>query len=414
MRLPSASRVGLAAHCLYPWTSDHPWDDGDSPAAAFGRAVHACAELLPGFDERQIASDLGIDCDDVVPLIYALAAHAHGLSEADAKRLPMYVSHISGVVLEAGRTACVRAEVAIAYDVMTMHARCAARGEVRDRSRRGPDEMILIIDLLVEGAQAWAINWKTGRSARYEHPRDSPQLRAEALAVYRLLGRAPRASIGAVDEDGVIMRSHDFTTWELDTIAAELMELRRRQIEEPSVPRPGMHCRDLYCPMVSRCPATRGALAAVDRPSELPMPLGGIAIRSDEHLRSVRERVALIEEGLPHIKRAMREYLVKRGAVEVTPGVYYGPVEHKGRERVDLEVPGATEVVERHLGPEAAKEAVEVSASKTSLARGVRAAAEVGQRAAMERALLGELRAVGAIKEGSPYVTLEEFRKDEQ
>jgi hypothetical protein len=65
---------------------------------------------------------------------------------------------------------------------------------------------------------------------------------------------------------------------------------------------------------------------------------------------------------------------------------------------------------------EAADAAVEVSASKASIARGVAKAVEGagrGAKAAKEREVMARLRELGAIRTGAPYTVFEEWTAKE-
>lgn len=412
--LPSASKLGLARECLYPWTSGIRWPgDFDSRAAAFGKAVHKVAEVC-------IESAPWCTWDEAIEWClwgYDIEPAQHRRFRACAERVREEIDELEHVAVDMDERfrMCIEAEVAFLYDVPKCTARRVTMEHARDRDLRGPTEIAAIVDVVYwrDGVPR-VRNWKTGRTARETAARDSLQLRLEALAAARALGWSRVvAELAHVDEDGVEVDAVDLDAFALDGAAGELLELGdEMQVEQ--APRPGPWCAGLFCPIREKCPAIRGALRQVD-PAPLGLPFS-VEITSAEHCASVRNRRKAVEAACEQIKKAEHDWIAKHGAIEVAPGVMCGLKEHRGRETIDVEKPGAMAAIREVLGSdEAADVAVEVSASKASIARGVaKAAAAKGvPKATLEREVFARLREVGAISEGKPYTKVEEWKVEE-
>jgi hypothetical protein len=318
---------------------------------------------------------------------------------------------------QLGRCLGTLAEQAFLYDIRACSSRQVPMEHIRERKPRRAAEIAVIIDLIYYDADGvpHVRDWKTGWRAAAEPAADSTQLRLCGLAAARAFGW-PRVVVemAHVSEDGVEIDPFEMSAFDLDAEAGALLAMLD-EMRQPQQPRPGPHCNSMYCPIVASCPSTKAALAQVD-PAPLALPLS-VEITSAEHCASVRQRRKAVEAALERIKEAEHAYVLAHGPVEVAPGVLYGARERLGRETIDVEASGAMAAIRAALGSdEAADAAVEVSASKASIARGVAKAVEGagrGAKAAKEREVMARLRELGAIRTGAPYTVFEEWTAKE-
>lgn len=410
MRLPSASKLDLAAICLFPWTSGLRWPrDVSSSQAEYGRALHRVAELAVGL-VLVLSKAYGLALDDTWLLAYAWLEYGHGIEGAALRSFRAAAAELRANVAELGSEE-VYAEVALFFDLVAGSARFTTIEAIRDYKQRGKNEIALIIDLIYfdDAGRPHVRDWKTGKGATETDARDSAQLRLCGLAAARAFGwRDLVIEFGHVSADGIELDAAELSAFDLDVMAGELLEMRQR-MEEPARPSPGTHCRSMYCPIVAECPITKTALASVYAgPMGLPM---SAEIISAEHLVSVRQRRKMVEAALETIKHAEHAWVLKNGPVEVAPGILYGARQHDGREQIDLDVPGALTALRAELG-EHTDTALEITSSKAAIGRAAAKAAPKGQKAALERKVMGKLRELGALKSGAPYVVYEEFQKE--
>jgi hypothetical protein len=411
-RCPSASRIPLAEHCVYPWTSGASWPEKGprTPAQRYGDAFHALAEAIA----REIEPGEGvIDLEGKA----AAVAEKHGLTPTEERTLLSDAGHIFDTIAADRVRGPRHAEVAAAFDPYTGTRRMLA---AVDRSERG--EMYARADLVFwrEDGALVVRDWKTGERAKGTAPRDTPQLRALAVAFCRPTSDAPelcvRIEVAHVDEEGIEVVGDDLTADDLRETEAKLLDLADR-LARPPAPVPGPWCERLYCPMRATCPATIEALATVD--AELTtFPLRGPLI-STEHAVFLRHRLPVLKEWIADRERAI-EAEAKRAPLPVPgkDGVFWGPVEHAGREKVAV-TPEAIEIIEGEL-PIGREVAIEKDMSKASIERGIRKQVlqvrggntlPRGATKQLTDKIFRLLREAGAMKRGAKYVRFQEFKK---
>jgi hypothetical protein len=395
MTLPTASRIGLAARCLWPWSPEaQPWPE-EPPTAAmrFGRAVHEAAE-------QQLALGPPPRLEDL--------AERHALTPGEARRLESVTGAVVAYLhaLRADGWSIAAVEVSYALDLATGAARVI--GDHRDYKAARPGEVCGTVDIIArhEDGRLRVIDWKTGREARQTRAIDTPQMRTLGLAVARA-HEVDEVLVELVhlDEDGFEADHAALDAFELAAVAADLRgTLAPLLAGEPVEPRPGAWCE--RCPVRAACPATRAALARVD--GDLAAWPIAAELESADQVRLVLHRLPVLRAALDALEDAARRYAATRGPVEVRPGVVWGPVEHPGRESITA-TPEALAIVRARLG-EHAEKALEVTITKASLERAARAAGSGGRGAlkATLAPLLDELRAAKALRRGAPYVTCEE------
>lgn len=395
---PSMSRLGLARACLFPWTGGVRWPRSEvGEAARYGSAVSRVAERLAR-GEAPDAEAAAVEFDVAAEL-------PRLLRDADA---------IAEFLADESRY-WHKAETPLALHPVRGTARELLSSGPRDYSDVRPGELTGTPDLVfVRAADELVVrDYKTGQYTRRLRPRDSAQLRALGLAAALAYGaRQVTVELVQVDDGVVAPRTDVLDEWDLDCVRTELIGILDA-LERPSVPRPGRHCTDSYCPLVAVCPATRAALAAVDQAAALEHPFSP-TITSPDHAASVRVRLKMVEAATREIRAALEAYVAEHGAVELGGGHWYGPVQCDGTERVDLGVAGAVAAIRERLG-EHADEALEVKTSKAALERAARAATKDAERGAATRVreeLYGELRRLGALRQGPPFTKFEEFKKE--
>jgi hypothetical protein len=144
-----------------------------------------------------------------------------------------------------------------------------------------------------------------------------------------------------------------------------------------------------------------GAIALVEAEPvrvRLPVVARSEDISSPVHARDQYETLRAVKAATDQAWEALRRWVDENGPVELEDGRTYG-ARSTTRESVSLETPEALEVLRSRLGP-AWEAAVDVSTSKTAIKAAAKVAAEAtgAKAAAIERATIEALRAVGAIR----------------
>lgn len=396
--LPSASHLELAEHCVFPWAGGVRWPERPSLGipGRYGNAFHELAAGLVRGVEPQAAALI----------------ETHGLPPAEGRRLIAAGARVAEL-LDGDLGAAREAEVEIVYHVAGARARRAPRTSME------PGEMFGAADVVLEREDGVVVvrDWKTGERAKGKGPLATPQLRFLARAAADLFPEAAgiRVELAFVDEDGAELVGEDVDALELGAVEYELVDLVER-VDAVPAPRPGPWCDRYYCPIRAVCPATVAALAVVDQDLARTPLVGEIA--TAWQAAAVRHRLPVLQAWLDQRHADLEAWSKKWGPlpVEDKPGVFWGPVDHAGRERIEA-TRDAVEIVRQRLG-EHADLAIERSMSKASLERGTRAALTAGgaplKRGALSAAvksLLEELRGVHAVVKGAPYTKFEEFKK---
>lgn len=369
---PSPSKLDLAARCAYPWTSGIRHDPfASSTAADLGTAVHAAlAAAALGQPAPEVPAD--VDRDD-----YERAVRAGRLiMEAD---------------LAAGATVLL-VERRVALDLRTGRGRLVQQleqrrsGELRgdvDVAMRRSDGSIVVRD------------WKTGRPGVVSAS-DSMQIATYAVAIGSLY-----SCTSVVVQQVHLLDGYEGT---IDSASYDAIDLGAalatiRHLASPphgSMPQPGSHCRDLYCPIAARCPAT---LALVERAREACALPDTTTLDPPTAVR-VLERLPLVDAYLDALRAEAERVIAAAGTVVADDGTAWGLVERDGDETIDAEA--ARAVLERLDMLDAVE--TKAVASKASIERAARRrATKRGELSPMVRAALEELRAAGAITRRPAY-----------
>lgn len=424
MKRLSASRLQLASRCTYSFRRIASGDEPPEPSepnegAANGTAVHA-----------QIEEHLATG----KPLV-------GGLPEVDSWAV-RWLAERREVVSEARLTptelsalgmrhtpAQLYVEQAFAYDPVARRVRMGPTGLVQpgverpQRAHRDYDfatddgrwTVVGTADLVIvtgDAIEVW--DWKTGRSW-VPHPSRNLQLRALAVMAAQLW-KKKRARVGiaklAETPEESWISLHEMDGFELNIAAEELLGIATR-LQEDGRAVPGAWCRDHYCSLFGRCPATRGALAVVAG-SELPGERLTLPIKSAEEASRWYHVWRAAEAQVSALGVALKTWADENGAIVVGDGKGYGKAPGS-RETIDLSVHGAVEVLQAHL-PETWREAVSFSATQTSIKAAVSSATLAEQTATGKRVpvapklrqVLSALRDAGAMA-SREFTTYREF-----
>lgn len=402
----SPSKIRLAQLCGYPWSRSAPaWPSlppGES--AVFGTAVHEAAEY--------IARHGGL------PNIEELA-EKHRLTPAKAKELEGCATAIArSMELEVDELEELRPEVAIAFDPTTGVARELRSRHHRDYSDAKSHEIAGSMDLVIKRNDGALVvrDWKTGfKQSRELDVRTDPQLLTYALMAHSVYGGARViVQLAHVSENGVRIDETEIDIFDLDAHYARLVELLEATLGKEREPTAGPHCHGQYCPLVSVCPKTQALVATVGEPPPAEFPFVP-EVTSPAHAVSLYHRLRVVREACDQVEAGLKGY-VSKTPVEVEPGLFYGAVECKGKERIEAGVAGAVSIIRKHL-EDSADIALEVETSKAGLERGARhLLSEKGEmeRGAIKRVmepLLEDLRKHGALKQGPDYTKVDTFKK---
>ncbi len=362
---PSASKLPLLARCAW-WARPDvalPVQDEPSVASLLGTALHAVADDA---DLSETAAALDVDEDDLAALAENYALWWPGFSSGKEWRK----------------------EVPFALDVTTGVARRLPSKGQRDYSAASDSEVPGTCDAVALGE---VLDLKTGRGtktvAKYRE-----QLEHAALCLVATSEGIDDVTptIAHVHADGVTV---DSAHWDAFDLADAAERLRNSVAAIPTAkPRPGQHCRDLFCPALSCCPETTERLALV--PDVRRLPLVG-EVTNDADAWALVDALPRFEAWVKERKAAL-----KRRALTCPPvhadGRRYAYVTVQ-RERLRLDVAGAEEAMRGALGMEATTAAIEVT-RKTSKAAVKRAARAAGlPQAETERKVVAAMRAVGAV-----------------
>lgn len=274
----------------------------------------------------------------------------------------------------------------------------------------GPRFMAGAVDLLwSESGHRHVLDWKTGRRENVQPIGRNDQMRTLAMLLDKAVG-AGEVTTHLVFLGGDDVEHESATLDEFD-IAEHEAWLREVDAAIPtSLPQPGKHCE--YCPARANCPATREAVLAIadealpDR-RRLPLVTDPGKFESPEHAAEQYALVRAAEALLAALKSAVVAFADRYDGIPLPNGSTYQRTTRKV-EKIDLDVPGAKNVLRDFLG-ERWIDAVEVSTTKAALATQCKpiAVREKKAQKVVNADLLSRLKAVGAVK-SSMQVTYKE------
>lgn len=364
----SPSKLDLAERCSYPWTSGLPHDAYvETESAERGKMVHAY-----------------------------LAARALGekpapLDDEELERAADNGAALLDADLAAGATV-LYVETTVALDLATGRGRIVT--DRREHAR--PGELRGTVDLALRAADGSLVvrDWKTGR--RGDVGAETLQLAAYALALASV-HRAPAVRVELVHLLDGYEGTVDSCVYDAIDLGAALARIRAvARPPHDAEPRPGSHCRSLYCPIAQRCPAT---LALVER-ARAACALPDTTTLDPPTAVRVLERLPLVDAYLAALRHEAESVVAAAGVTVADDGRGWGVIERDGDEAIVADV--AAPVLEQ-LGLADAIEQ-KTTATKASLERAARRrATKRGELSATMRTALEALRAAGAITRGAPY-----------
>ncbi len=324
MKLPTFSAIERADAC--PPSVSLPQAASSSPFAARGTAIHAyladpCHDL------------------DAVPEEHRAACAAIQLD-----RIPAGVEWAH--------------EVTLCYDPETDTGRELGRDLGRDYSGARPTEYVGTLDVIGLTPDAAVVyDFKSGHGS-VTSAAENMQLRVGALAACRAYGR-DKAIVGIVylrDEEPV------FDVAELDSLEIEITaaQLRRltRKLSSEQPPTEGEWCR--YCPAIAHCPPKVSLLrAACGEPESLSFAI------TPENAAKAYAAWKRADDVLGSLKKALVAF-AESTPIDLGGGKVYGP-KASTSEKLDPLVVEA--VLTKLYGPEVARQAVELKATKASVER---------------------------------------------
>ena len=307
----SASKIGLLRECAYWARADVEQDARtESDEAARGTTVH---EAVDHFVKTWLR--LPLEGDEG-------AMFGHALAWLD--------NH-----------PCLESEVAYAWDPATDRGADLDDSQiVGHRAYADPvhwEQMRFALDLseraipmtldLLEFTETGAVvyDWCTGRTHKLA------QLQMNALAVARTNGLESVRIVtlrltpeGCTEEDMGMLDSIDF-----DLLASEFRLLL--ESVPTSLPKPGSHCTELYCPAKGSCPVTRTALAEIVPAAALTRFRFTDKIESMEHASQLLPMMKLADAYTDNVRKALQAYAVAHGDIPTTDGKAWGKGTRKDR-----------------------------------------------------------------------------------
>lgn len=329
---PTASRVGLAMRCVYPWTSGQRaprLGAGVAPGdeAQIGTVVHAASERVVRGEEgphdlSKLDEDARETADDMIEVATAF------IVDERERQHRLYV-----------------AEMPVEIDVATGEGRVLPSRGHRDYSARSPRAIAGTADhvLWPEGGKLTVRDWKTGQQRGLAHEAARMQVRTLGLALAAIYQVDEVVTeVASISTSGVDVEREHLNEPALEEHAEALRVLAARLTSGPQKPAPGPWCVEMFCPLLGECPASRGALAAVTREEPvIAITDDATALRAIDLLPRMRAALAAIEDAL--------EVYVKRSPPRGADGRIYGYQDHKRRE-VSVKTPEQMAALREVLG----------------------------------------------------------------
>lgn len=235
MKNLSAGNYALATLCQY-WLTDEAEHEKSptTPAMQFGNAVHKCIEIFLQNDEPLIS--------DIVAIV---------------KLRPSWVPKVerryhSWLAAYAQSQGVLQPEVSFAYNVETGFARkLHGNGWQKYSDVNRMCEVTLAIDAHAMSEDCVDVyDWKTGRM---NEKKDIEQARACALVAARFYNLPmARAHVVYIDDETTTDYREGFALDDFDmaSIAGTLRGIFKLEDTEP---KPGPHCKSLYCAAQKSC-----------------------------------------------------------------------------------------------------------------------------------------------------------------
>ena len=289
----------------------------------------------------------------------------------------------------------VRAEAAMAYDVVTGEARIIGYGIGRAYSDMGPFEVAGSCDVLAVGqGRIVIVDWKG--HAFVAHPSRNEQLLCYALMAARIYGiHEVTVAVAHITDGNSKIITATIDAFGLDEFAMRLRDLFAKVARAASAPaehaHEGKHCA--HCPsFMAGCPRKRELVALVDTGAADVMAQALIPLGDDESASLAYEFAQRLRMLLKRVDASIYARAAER-PIPIGGGKMLGLTEKLGNEVVSG--PVAYACVRERYGQTIADASVEMETSKKRLREALGFAVAKGGIAAAERAVLDEIRAKG-------------------
>lgn len=312
-----------------------------------------------------------------------------------------------------------RAEVKVAFDVLTGQGRIIGEGGGRDYGTPGPFEIVGSIDVLgVEGDTLIVVDWKTGHKEVDPASRNW-QLWGYAIAAARALGLSKAiVRIAYTNLPGQPIDEHALDSFDLAEFATRLAGLHVREgrlrhaYKEGVTPetREGTWCK--HCASKSRCPSKVGLLVQV---STKGLATIGDTALTPERAREAHLEIERLDQLVVEAKARRSQYIDEHGPIDLGNGKLYGRVPRSGPRQLDGSI--AVQAIREVVG-ESSKEfealAVERKTSQAAIERAAKALGVPGiSPAKLKERIVKRIDELGGVTRGKDQMPLGEFPKPE-
>ena len=288
---------------------------------------------------------------------------------------------------DPGRGEC---EVAFAYDVVSGKARILGSDIDRQYGKLPPTEIPGTADhISMSGDVLTVMDYKTGHG-EVTPARENLQLHFLALCATKAYGASKaRVVLRFIHDDGGTHDdSHDLDAFDLADTAARLRKIydrvkyAQRDIEQGKTPplHEGAHCK--YCPAKSGCPAKIGWLVRLTAPDAVKQKFG--ALLTGETAAQAYEVWKRIDDVKKDLDAQLYAW-ARENPIDLGNGRVFGLTTS---EREYLDGQTVFRVLSELHGASVANEAVELSATKTSLEKALKTVAPRGALAGFKREAL--------------------------
>ena len=392
MRLPTASQLHIAEHCVWLfWSDEAVWSNEHSEAADMGKLFHT-----------HVANN--IDASLFAPTLAALrvemtSAGAFNISNENfdvVKRwADVWVRDAAELVAEHIGT-----ELVFAYNPETDESRII---DIHPREAwrvLKPGEQSGAADVVLDGPTLTVVDWKTGVLVNGEPVSVDPigrhaQMRFLGLAAARAyLLESVQITLAYVDEDGIRAESATLGAADFRSIREDLNSIQDRIVGK-SDPNPGEWCK--WCPARASCPTTAESIEEMTPilPQQLPqlhdinlfrMVADTASIRSPEHASWMLGILRRVKLAADDVERALKTWADERGGIQTESGLWHR--KEISVERIELNASGLKIMLDRL--PQAARP----TTSKKAIMTAARAS-KLNPLQIVEE-IMAELREVGA------------------
>lgn len=303
----SASKTGLARLCLYSFRPDVPQDvRTTSDAAESGTTVHGAIEHFQKTGKVEYALSSEGEEAMVHHAVAWLRGHVGNLeSEVPYAWDPMTDdgSRLDGAIDDLG------------IGGHRLYDDPEWWREIRGICGLSASAIPMTIDLLEIGdGTATIYDWCTGTTDK------RAQLQTNALAVARTHG-ITSVRLVTLRLTPASLTEEDHGTLDEADLAALAEEFAALVAAIPDAePRPGMHCRELYCSAKGACPTTQRALAQVIPADQLARFRFTDKIESMAHASAVLPMLKVLDKYLEQVKEALEAYHDAHGPIPTSDG----------------------------------------------------------------------------------------------